>query len=690
MPSLNSPSFLIFQPMNSTRSKVFLALLTLFVASASQVNDRVHAEEAEARIKAGLEYLASDELEGRGIGTKGLEQAADFVAEQFAEIGLETKVFEGSPFQVFEMTTSAKLGSKKENQLTIHSTSKSSDKDSAKTVKLEIGQDYTPLSAGGSNQFDLPIVFVGYGITAKEHEYDDYAGIDVEGKIVLILRKEPQQNNPHSLFDGTDSSRHALFSRKISNAFQHGAAGVIMINDQQELVTKRKNHTRSWNTALKDLPALQAEYKKLESPTEKETTEFRKKTTQLAKKIAEHGEKLTGEIDEIIPFSGAGESNSHPKMPVFFALRSIFEPLVAATFKKPLNEIEDAIDKNFKPASGLLKGVTAVGEAKINRLKASVKNVVALLSPKSGNTEEVVIVGAHYDHLGKGGPGSLAPWTKEIHNGADDNASGVMALLEVARQLKAKQGELKRTIVFIAFTAEERGLIGSSYYSKHPIFPMKNTVAMINMDMVGRLNENKLIIHGTGTAKEMEAIVDQATKGSEFKITKDPGGFGPSDHATFYANKIPVLHFFTGTHTDYHRPSDDAQKVNYPGIVRIVDTISAAVLAVNVTEKRLEYVSVESKAPQRPSGSRPYFGSIPDFSQVGEGYALQGVSKNSPSEKAGLKAGDVIIKLGDSKIASLADFDGALRQYKAGEKVKVTVRRDNREITLTVTLDPPR
>ncbi|MGY8769080.1 MAG: M20/M25/M40 family metallo-hydrolase [Pirellulales bacterium] len=690
MPSQTLNSLPISHRFHLTLSRAILVVCVLSAASSRQDIGRVYAGEAESRIKAGLEYLASDELEGRGIGTKGLDQAADYVAEQFAEIGLETKVFAGSPFQVFEMTTSAKLGSKKENQITIHSTSKADDKESAKTAKLELGQDFTPLSAGGSNKFDLPIVFVGYGITAKENEYDDYAGIDVEGKIVLILRKEPQQNNPHSKFDGTDSSRHALFSRKISNAFQHGAAAVIMINDQQELITKRKNHTRSWNTALKDLPELQAEYKKLELPSEEETTEFRKKTTQLAKKIAEHGEKLTGEIDEIIPFSGAGESNSHPKMPVFFCLRSIFEPLVADTFGKPLSEIEAEIDEDLKPASGLLTGVNVVGAAKINREKANVKNVVAILSPKSGNTEEVVIVGAHYDHLGKGGPGSLAPWTKEIHNGADDNASGTMAMLEVARQLKAKQNELKRTIVFIAFTAEERGLIGSSYYSKHPLFPMKNTVAMINMDMVGRLSEDKLIIHGTGTATQMDAIVDQATKGSGFKITKDPGGFGPSDHSTFYANKIPVLHFFTGTHTDYHRPSDDSQKVNYPGIVRIVDTISAAVLAVDVQEKRLKYISVESKAPKRPSGSRPYFGSIPDFSQVGEGYALQGVSKNSPSEKAGLKAGDIIIKLGDSKIASLEDFDGALRQYKAGEKVKVTVRRDNREVTLTVTLDPPR
>ena len=312
-----------------------------------------------------------------------------------------------------------------------------------------------------------------------------------------------------------------------------------------------------------------------------------------------------------------------------------------------------------------------------------------MLDGEGALANETVIVGAHYDHLGDGGPGSLAPWTKAIHNGADYNASGTAALLEVARQIVAQDIKPRRRIVFMAFSGEERGLLGSSYYVSNPALPLEKTVAMVNMDMVGRLKDNKLIISGTGTATSFEALIDETNKRYEFDIKKDPGGYGPSDHASFYGKQIPVFHFFTGTHNDYHRPSDDIEKINVEGMRRITAMVTDVVDQLATAEARPEYVEVKQKKHE-VSGDRPYLGTIPDFGREVEGYALMGAAKDSPADRAGIKAGDVIVKFGDSKIAGLEDIDGALRKYKAGDKVPVIILRDGKEQAVTVTLAPPR
>jgi hypothetical protein len=244
--------------------------------------------------------------------------------------------------------------------------------------------------------------------------------------------------------------------------------------------------------------------------------------------------------------------------------------------------------------------------------------------------------------------------------------------------------------VFIAFTGEERGLIGSAHYVKQPRFPLKNTVAMINMDMIGRLKDNKLIIQGLDTATEFDALADRLNKTYQFAITKKSGGFGPSDHSSFYSKKIPVMHVFTGTHSDYHRPSDDWERVNAEGLRKVANLTRDIVQEIIAMPKRPEYKEVKQKQFAGGGGDRPYFGSIPDFAQTGEGYALMDVTKGGPADRAGMKSGDVIIQLAESKIGNLEDFDSALRKHKAGEKVPVKVRRGKETITLQVILDPPR
>ncbi|MFT7642425.1 MAG: hypothetical protein ACI9G1_004182 [Pirellulaceae bacterium] len=623
-----------------------------------------------------IKYLSSDDLQGRGIGTDGLNKAAEYIASEFRELGLKTELFDGGPFQMFKMDTTPERGPTENNSLDLIDAQ-------GNRTSLKLDRDFSTLAVGGSGKLEAELVFVGYGISAPKLEYDDYIDMDVKDKIVVMIRKEPQQANPHSSFNGTKSSQHAYFTRKVANAFEHGAAAVIMFNDEHSLEESRL-------AAIKRRQQLEerivAATKKLNDAADKKKAEEEIET--LKKSVAELVGNESKLNDVLVPFLGAGGGGDR-KTPVFFATRKSFESIIKSAADKTLSEIEKEIDKDLKPQSVAL-GWKAAIQSDVIRRKVDVKNVVAVIEGKGPLADETVVVGAHYDHLGSGGPGSLAPWTREIHNGADDNASGTAGLLHVARAIASQKTPPARRVVFIAFTGEERGLIGSAHYVKHPKFPLNNTVAMINMDMIGRLKDNKLIIQGLDTATEFDALADRLNKTYEFIITKKSGGFGPSDHSSFYSKKIPVMHIFTGTHSDYHRPSDDWDLVNAEGLRKVANLTRDIVTEIIAMPKRPEYKEVKQKEFAGGGGDRPYFGSIPDFAQTGEGYALMDVTKGGPAERAGMKTGDVIIQLAESKIGNLEDFDSALRKHKAGEKVPVKVRRGKETITLHVILDPPR
>ncbi|MEW4456122.1 M28 family peptidase [Bremerella sp. JC817] len=663
---------------------LFLCLGLGVVFSAAGL---IHAQEAATAnsansLKETLEYLASDKLEGRGIGTEGLEEAAQYLAKQFEAMGLKTDLVNGKPFQSFDVVVSSELGPEEQNRLELVS--------GEETIELKLGETFTPLAVGGSAKFDVPLVFVGYGISAPKLEYDEFADLDVKGKMLVILRKEPQQNNPHSVFDGSKTTQHALFSRKISNAYQKGAAGVIFINDAVGLEGIKAHIQPAFDVAVADLVKVQNAYKEKDNHTADEVAAHISTVTSLGAKIAEYGEMLGDGVDELIPLTGAGDESSRTDFPVMFAKRSVFEPLLKKEFGQSLLEIEQSIDESLKPIVGEIGSWKAVGQTDIVREKATIHNVVGLIEAPNATSDKVIIVGAHYDHLGMGGSNSLAPLTHEIHNGADDNASGTTALLAVARRLQAKADQLQHRVLIVAFSGEEEGLLGSAQYVKEPVIPIDKTLMMFNMDMVGRLDENKLIAMGSGTAAMFEPLLDQLNEKHKFALTKDPGGFGPSDHSSFYAKQLPVLAFFTGTHNDYHRPSDDADKINYEGMARIIDFAVDFLLAIDKADQPPAYVAVESTQPEMRGGSRPYFGSIPDFTVVGKGYGIQGSSPGSPAAEAGIKGGDILIDLGGNRIGGLEDFDAALRKFKAGDKVEVVVLRDDKEVKLTVTLAPPR
>jgi hypothetical protein len=615
-------------------------MLAAAATGAEPAGDRPPPDAAGERLAAAVRWLAAPDREGRGPGTAGIEQAADWIAGELAAVsGLQTRVVGEGPFQPFEMTLEATLGAPADN--TAELVGPPAADGSRTTVPLELGRDFTPLAAGGSGSFDLPLVFAGYGITAPRENYDDYAplGDVAQGAAVVVLRQEPQKDDPHSVFDGNQASQHAALARKVANASEHEAGAVVFCNDAD------------------------------------------------------------AEGDALMAFTRAGEGSTARTMPVLHLRRSAVDDVVRAAAGSPLADIQRGIDDRLIPASRPLDGWRIRGRVAIDRRETKTRNVLALLpgagkpaEPAAGvaaiDPREVVILGAHYDHLGYGGENSTAPGEKAIHHGADDNASGTAMLLEVARRLAAA-GPLPRAVLFIAFSGEERGLLGSGHYAANAVLPLSDTVAMVNLDMVGRLVDDKVIVHGTGTGTGLEALVDRLVAEHGLTAAKEPGGFGPSDHASFYAKKVPVLHVFTGSHGDYHRPSDTADKINVAGMEKLTALVTAIVRDLATRPDRPAYVEVAAPAFAR-GGDRPYFGSIPDFGNPGNGYSISGVAKDSPAAKGGLRGGDRIVRVGSSAIANLEDFDSALRKHKGGDTVPVVVVRDGAEVTLDVTLGPPK
>ena len=289
---------------------------------------------------------------------------------------------------------------------------------------------------------------------------------------------------------------------------------------------------------------------------------------------------------------------------------------------------------------------------------------------------QTVVIGAHYDHLGMGGEGSLHREGEAVHNGADDNASGVAVMLDLAYELKTsdKKGN---NYLFMAFSGEEMGLLGSNYFTKNPTIALDSITYMINMDMVGRLNEeNKLAIYGTGTSTRWTQIVNAVNK--DFELALSESGVGPSDHTSFYLNDIPVLHFFTGQHEDYHKPGDDAEKLNYDGMQKISDYI-LRITAEFDNAGKLAFRKTKNESEEVPR-FKVGLGVVPDYLFTGKGMRIDGVSEEKPAQKAGLMKGDVVVKLGDSTIVDMMSYMRTLATFDNGDKTKVTVDRDGKMV----------
>lgn len=299
----------------------------------------------------------------------------------------------------------------------------------------------------------------------------------------------------------------------------------------------------------------------------------------------------------------------------------------------------------------------------------------------NNNKARTVVLGAHYDHIGMGGENSLYKGAPAIHNGADDNGSGTTLLLEATRYYGKRQ-DTNYNYVILFFSAEESGLIGSKYFTEHPTFPLETVEYMINFDMVGRLRDNRLQVSGTGTAEQWDEIFDSPIH--DLDIKKDPAGVGPSDHTSFYYKNLPVLHLFTGTHEDYHKPADDADKVNYKGMAKLVSMVYT-ITARTSSYERLNFqktTSAEQKTTPRFSVT---LGVVPDYLFGGPGLRIDGATEGRPAAKAGMKAGDIVLKIGDFTIDDIYAYMGALGAFKKGDTTTIVYKRGDEDIEAEIT-----
>ena len=561
----------------------------VFVADwVDHVDHPVYQPETAAvdRYAADVAYLADDAREGRGIGTKGLADAADYVQHALEAAGAQVSR------QTFDVTTALVP-------------------DAAKTslvLDRKPTTDFVPMAFSASASVDAPVVAVGWGIVDDTATLDDYKGKNVKGKIALVHRFAPAE-----IKDAAQQRRLGDLRWKAFVAKQHGAVGMIVVDD--------------------------GDLKQVEAP--------------LPTLVP------GGEVDP----TALGQTGD-AGIPVVVAKRA-------------------AIGKRVRHAK-LSVALTAT--------RTPTDNVIGVIH--AGAAQKLpgaIVIGAHLDHLGMGGGwNALDPKVHAVHNGADDNASGVAALLEVGRMLGAHRDLLQRDIYLVAFSGEEEGDLGSDAFVKH--LPAEPIIAMINMDMVGRMRNDHLIVNGGASAKEWPALVGPACKAAGVDCTIGGSGYGPSDQMSFYVAGIPVLFLFTGSHLDYHTATDDADKINAAGGARVA-LVVADVAGVIADRPPLTYV----KAPPEPSGGDvrrmgASLGTVPSYSDDPNqppGMMVSDVVPGGPAQQAGLRGGDRIVQIGTVEIRSVEDLMFVLQAAKPGTQVQVTFVRDGKRQTVTATYGAP-
>jgi hypothetical protein len=563
-----------------------------------------------------IKSLTAPSMEGRGDDTKGLARAAHLLEKRYHELGLKP-AGTNSYFQPFTVITGAKLQA--DNRFSVQ--------EGDQKQGLKLNQDFVPFSFSSSGSVSAPVVFAGFGASADEFGYDDYAGVDVKDKIVVILRYEPAGFAEKS--GNTGLTRHSQLISKAINARNHGAKAVVLVNGklgegEDDLLTRFGSVSGPANTGIV--------------------------LVQVKNDVADRW------------FHAAGKS---------------------------MADVQGQINHATKPQSFAFPETLHMSiNVDIETTRATVNNVLAYLP---GKTDEYVIIGAHYDHLGRGNYDSLAPsQIGQIHPGADDNASGTAGVLELARVFAPLKGQLQRGVLFASFAGEELGLLGSAHWVQEPTLPLDKAVAMLNMDMIGRIKDDKVYIGGIGTGSTLKPMLEKAEAKSNFKVEYSAGGYSASDHTSFVTKHIPVLFFFSGLHSDYHKPSDTWEKINPQAAARLVDVVGNTGLELAEAPDRPTFVAVVEDKPLAGGsggGYGPYFGSIPDFGQVENGVKFSDVKPASPAEKAGLKAGDILVQFGDKPIRNLYDFTDALRRSKVGDVVDVTVLRDGKPVKASVKLE---
>lgn len=493
----------------------------------------------------------------------------------------------------------------------------------------EFREDFIPLAFSSPGEAVAPILFAGYGfyIDQDSLKWSDYSGVDTRGKWVMIFRGDPEPDNQQSLFIPFSDIRS-----KILTAKDQGAAGVLLV-----------------------------------------TPEGMEKSDKLMPLVVENNEVTSG-------------------IPVINIKRELADSLLS-TVGYTVDDLEHKIISEKKPHSFEIPVVVA-GKVDLIQEKERTANVVALLEGSDPELKnEYLIIGAHYDHLGFGGPnsGSRVPDTNAIHNGADDNASGTAMIIELAGKLASHANDLKRSIIFIAFSAEEMGLIGSRYFVDHSPVKLNQIKGMFNFDMVGRFDPDKgsISVSGTGTSAESDSILLLYEKDMPFNVVHSPDGYGPSDHAAFYAVKIPVFYFTTGAHTDYHTPVDDTEKLDFLSAKQIGDFAANLIMHIDTMSKPLTF-----KESGKTEGSgrmgrklKVTLGIMPDFAGTEKrGLRVDGVTKEGPADRGGMLKGDVIISINGLKVGNIYEYMSRLGTLKHGQTIIVEVIRGEKPEVLLIQL----
>jgi Zn-dependent M28 family amino/carboxypeptidase len=541
--------------------------------------------------------------------------AASWVSAEFERLGLVPIGDDGGWFQAFEIPL-PKLGAGNALEAEV----------AGKKQAFAVETDWNPFAATASAQATGPLVFAGYGVVNPEKSYDDFAGLDVAGKVVIVLRKEPPWTR--------GPSERATFIAKLNQAAGKGAAALLVVNDEKSAAGKRPDVPFPWSANL-----------------------------------------------GVVPGSG--------KIPFAFVTRRTGAALLAP-LGKSLTELQasiDAAEGGPRPASAPVPGVVVRVETAIERSRGkNARNVVAMLEGRDPVLkEEFVVLGAHHDHVGRaqaGGSAGGAADVGKIHPGADDNASGTAALLELAEAFATAKERPRRSLLFLSFSGEELGLLGSKHYVDHPIRPLGRVSVMVNCDMVGRYREDPgLEIGGVGSGEGLQALVEKANAPHALKIKWDPQGVAPSDNTSFFLKKVPVLFFFTGVHEQYHTPRDTWDTLSYDGATKVTSLCRDVVLDLANRDARVAYTT-----PPKREGRRAALGIVPAAGSDAGGVVVQGVADDGPAAKAGIREDDVITAIGETVVSSLADLGRALASKRPGDEVLVKVLRDGVAKALPVTL----
>ena len=677
------------------RKSVKILLVIALALSAVFAQQSALAPSVE-RLRAHINYLASDRLEGRRTGSEGANLAAEYIAKEFSRYGLQRSIGWDTPgmsileadspnryLQKFPYVAGVELGKDNALRITAQKPTPSTSQTGpmAESIDFRVGADWIPLGWSSSEQIELaPAAFVQYGITATDLNYDDYKQRPVKGKIVIALQGTPDGDNPHGQF-----ARYEDVRWKAIAARNAGAKALLVISREENFKDEPLARLRYDNSAGDaGFPVVV-----ISRIAARRILRAGGEQVEIPSTVKSVRDSMTNSVQ----FGVAGNLNSWP----------------GASPNLPLISLQTSIIRREVEAANVV-GI-------VNGSDPVLKN-------------EFIVIGAHYDHLGRGGEGSLAPREGEIHHGADDNASGTAGLLELAHIFASSDSPRpRRTIVFIAFSGEEEGLLGSNYYVNHPLRPLENTVAMINMDMIGRMKNNKLIVGGVGTAEGWRKVIDASAKFWGIGVTPTPDsyggvlpgtltanptrsgptttstvgttaaldsirsldltlnedGYGPSDHSSFYAKKVPVLFLWTGTHEDYHKPSDTADKINYEDESHILSFVARIIRSIDTNEARPVYTVAKSESQGRTMGFRVYLGTIPNYADSGDGLLLDGVRDDSPAAKAGIKAGDRIVKLAGRDVHNVYDYTYALGEMKAGQEYEVELMRSGERMKLKIT-----